>query len=115
MAETDAKTKRRKLKQQIAVALKHELETDAIPRITATGRGKIAEKILDLAFKSGVKVRKDPDLAEVLSALEVDLEIPAEVFAAVAEILSYVYRANGIVPPWEKKDENPAPDNPRHK
>jgi flagellar biosynthesis protein len=111
MAESEKKARRRKVKQKVAVALKHDLETDAIPRITATGRGKIAEKILELAFKNNIKVREDPDLAEVLSALEVDLEIPVEVFAAVAEILSYVYRANGITPPWEKKNEKPSADH----
>jgi flagellar biosynthesis protein len=79
---------------QVAVALRHERGHDHIPRIVASGRGAIAEQILAVAFAEGVKVRQDADLAEVLSALDVGSEIPLEAFAAVAEILSYVYRAN---------------------
>ena len=64
------------------------------PRITATGKGAVAEQILEIAFASGVKVREDADLAEVLGALDVDSIVPTEALATVAEILSYVYRAN---------------------
>jgi flagellar biosynthesis protein len=104
--ELSKKDRKGKIKQKLAIALKHDVEADDIPRVTATGRGHFAEKILAIAFANKVKVRSDPDLAEVLAALEVDMEIPLEVFAAVAEILSYVYRANGITPPWEKKNES---------
>lgn len=86
--------KRVQAKQKLAIALKHDAGTT--PRVTATGRGKLAEKMLEVAFSHGIKVREDKDLAEVLGALEVDWEIPVEVFGAVAEILSYVYRANGL-------------------
>lgn len=79
---------------QVAVALRHERGRDHIPRIVASGRGAIAEQILAVAFAEGVKVRQDADLAEVLSALDVGSDIPLEAFAAVAEILSYIYRAN---------------------
>jgi flagellar biosynthesis protein len=78
----------------VAIALKHERATDRAPRVVATGRGAIAERILELAFSSGVKVREDADLVEVLAALDADEDIPVAAFAAVAEILSYVYRAN---------------------
>ncbi len=104
-ASSGKQQKKKISRQKIAVAIKHDLEKDSIPTVTATGRGKLAEKILELAFQHGIKVREDPDLAEVLSALEVDWEIPLEVLAAVAEILSYVYRANGITPPWEAGHE----------
>ncbi len=68
---------------------------DAAPRVTASGRGLVAEQILALAFEHGVRVREDADLAQLLSLVEVGDEIPAEAFVAVAEVLSYVYRANG--------------------
>lgn len=80
--------------RQIAVALKHERGDDRAPRVVASGRGALAERILELAFAAGVKVREDADLAEVLAAIEADHEIPVAAFAAVAEILSYVYRVN---------------------
>ena len=64
----------------------------------------MAEKILDIAFESGVKVRRDEDLAQLLARLEVDSPIPLEALTAVSQILTYVYRANG------EADEPPATD-----
>jgi flagellar biosynthesis protein len=52
----------------------------------------VAEQILQIAFDRGIKVRQDGDLAEILAAVEVDSIVPLEALAAVAEILSYVYR-----------------------
>jgi flagellar biosynthesis protein len=82
------------------VALRYE-PTDAqtAPKVVASGRGWVAERILELAFEHGVKVREDADLAEVLAAIDIDSEIPVEAFVAVAEILRYVYAANGTKPP----------------
>ena len=82
----------------VAVALAYDPAEGAAPMVTASGKGAIAEQILNLAFANGVKVRTDPDLAQVLAAVELDTVIPLEAFAAVAEILAYVYRANGRMP-----------------
>ncbi len=68
--------------------------TDTAPRIVAKGHGAVAEQILQLAFATGVKVREDANLTEILEAIEIDTEVPLHALAAVAEILSYVYRAN---------------------
>ena len=65
--------------------------------MVASGRGALAEQILQIAFDRGVKVRNDADLAEILAAVEVESEIPLEALAAVAEILSYVYRTQSSV------------------
>lgn len=81
-------------KRQKAVALEYERGKDSAPRITATGQGHVAEQILQIAFAHGVKVREDADLVEILSVLDIDSVIPVEAYAAVGEILSYVYRAN---------------------
>lgn len=83
----------------VAVALKYELGDPSLPRVVATGKGHVAEQILELAFANGVKVREDADLVQILSAVDIDSEIPIEAIAAVAEILAYVYRANGTLPP----------------
>jgi len=80
--------------RQVAIALDHVAGGEDAPRVIAKGYGELAEKILRLAFDNDVKVRKDPDLAQILAAVEIDCEIPVEAFAAVAEILTYVYRAN---------------------
>lgn len=81
-------------KRPVAVALRYDQAVDELPVVTASGRGALAEEILQIAFALGVPVRKDADLAEVLAAIEVETPIPVSAFAAVAEILSYVYRAN---------------------
>lgn len=82
------------LLKQKAVALEYVAGEDAAPRVVAKGRGHLADMILELAFANGVKVRQDSDLVELLHAVELDHDIPVEAFAAVAEILAYVYRAN---------------------
>lgn len=83
--------------EALAVALRYIQETDQAPRVVAGGRGSIAEQILQIAFANGVKVREDADLAELLSAIDIDSEIPLEAFSAIAEILAYVYRANNTL------------------
>lgn len=83
----------------LAVALKAEPDPAAPPTVVATGKGAVAEQILALAFAHGIKVREDADLAEVLAQLDLDSPIPVEVLTTVAEILVYVYRANGAVLP----------------
>jgi flagellar biosynthesis protein len=81
----------------IAVAVEEQTGA-AAPRITASGRGYVAEQILHIAFANDVKVRSDADLAQILTAVDVDSDIPTEAFAAVAEVLRYVYQANGRLP-----------------
>lgn len=87
--------------RQTAVALKDRTAERKVPQILAAGRGNIAEQILQLAFEAGINVREDAALAEMLAAIEVDSPIPSEAFAAVAEILSYIYRANGQPNPFD--------------
>lgn len=78
-----------------AVALKrYGIDEAAIPKIVASGYGKLAEQIVEIAFKNGVKVREDKEMAEILAAISLDSEIPSEALVAVAEILAYVYKAN---------------------
>ena len=77
-----------------AVALKYDRETDTAPKITAKGKGKVAQKIIELAKKHDIPIKDDPDLIEVLSSLEIDKEIPSEIYVAVAELLAFVYSIN---------------------
>lgn len=96
-------------KGPIAVALSYRpKQADDAPKVVASGRGRMAEQILDLAFASGVKVREDADLAEILAAVDVDSMIPLEAFMAVAEILAYVYRANNQAVPQPPPSAGPA-------
>jgi flagellar biosynthesis protein len=77
---------------RVAVALHYRREADPAPRIVAKGEGEVADKIIEIAREHGVAVRSDADLAQLLSAVELETEIPVEAFVAVAEILSYIYR-----------------------
>lgn len=79
-----------------AVALKkYGIDEGLLPKVVAAGYGVWAEKIVEMAFQNGVRVREDKDLAQLLAAIELDSDIPTEALIAVAEILAYVYKANG--------------------
>lgn len=81
-----------------AVALRYARSLPA-PRVVAKGADHVAHRIIASAREHGVAVRQDPPLARSLyAAAEVGQYIPAEAFAAVAEILAHVYRASGREP-----------------
>jgi len=92
-------------KDAVAVALHQAKEADRAPKVVAAGRGTTAEQILEIAFAQGIKVREDADLAQLLSAVDENSEIPLDAFAAVAEILVYLYRANGKAPPGHEQSQ----------
>ena len=90
----------RRPKSPIAIALDYKqpdgrVDPNRAPRVAATGRGAVAEQILQIAFAKGIPVREDADLAQILATLDVDSVIPVDALSAVAEILSYLYRLNG--------------------
>ena len=87
--------------RQTAVAVKDRTAEKKVPQVVAAGRGTMAEKILQLAFENDIKVKEDAPLAEMLAAVELDSPIPSEAFVAIAEILYYVYRANGAPNPFD--------------
>ena len=66
--------------------------------MVASGRGPIAERIIELAKTHGIAVRENADLAEMLEAVGMGEHIPVAAFAVVAEILFYVLQANGRLP-----------------
>lgn len=103
-----ASRNREQAKDSVAVALKSDPDNPgSVPRVLATGRGKFAEVILEIAFRNGVKVRRDADLAEILATVDLDSEIPVEAIIAVAEILRYVYAANQTDPPEPNGSASP--------
>lgn len=81
-------------RETVAVALRYDPKGTDLPRVTAKGRGQIAQRIVELARAAGVPVREDPDLAQLLVRLEAGRAIPVEAFAAVAEILAALFREN---------------------
>lgn len=87
--------------RKTAVAVKDRTAEKKVPQVIAAGRGNIAEKIMQLAFENDIKVKEDAPLAEMLAAVELESPIPSEAFMAIAEILYYVYRANGEPNPFD--------------
>ena len=77
-----------------AVALKYDQKKDSAPRVIATGRGEIAEKIMAVARANNVPLYEDKNLVQVLEALDLETEIPPELYRAVAEVLAFIYRLN---------------------
>jgi flagellar biosynthesis protein len=77
-----------------AAALRYQHGEESAPRVVAKGRGKIAEKIVALAKAHQVPLVEDRNLVQLLEALDVDTQIPAELYQAVAEVLVFVYQLN---------------------
>jgi flagellar biosynthesis protein len=82
-------------KKSKAVALKYEKDKDAAPRIVAKGRGFVAQTIIETARAHRVPLHEDQNLIQVLEALDLESEIPQELYRAVAEVLAFIYRLNG--------------------
>lgn len=75
-----------------AVALRYRPKEDQAPKVVGKGRGYVAEKILEIARAHNIPIREDKNLLQVLSRLDLDEEIPPELYRAVAEILAFIYR-----------------------
>jgi flagellar biosynthesis protein len=71
--------------------LRYDKEQASAPKVIAAGAGLIADRIVELAREQGVPVREDPSLAEALVRLELEQEIPSDLFVAVAEVLVWAY------------------------
>jgi len=71
-----------------AVALQYD--GAAAPRLTAKGQGALADKIIEVAEQNGVMVEENATLAVALSTIELEQEIPAELYQAVAEVIAFV-------------------------
>jgi flagellar biosynthesis protein len=86
--------KRREPLREKAVALKYHSDGDAAPKVIAKGEGFVASAIKQKARQYGIPIHRDDDLIELLAQVEIDRTIPPELYASVAEILSWIYRAN---------------------
>jgi len=75
----------------IAVAIRYDEEKMSSPKIVATGRRLVAQQIKEVARRYGVPIYRDVPLARSLAELELDDEIPEELYEAVAAVLRFVY------------------------
>jgi len=83
-----------KKKQDLAVALKYRSSVDNAPNVVAKGKGKVAQKIIDIAKANNIYIHDDPDLVEVLAQLDLNDEIPTDLYIVVSELLAFVYSLN---------------------
>ena len=92
------------MKPRLKEAIALEYGQRSTPVVSAKGQDELAERIIEEARQHGVYVAEDPQLLALLSRLDLDAEIPPELFTAVAVILSWVYWLKGMRPGDEKKD-----------
>ncbi|RXK01056.1 type III secretion system protein [Arcobacter sp. CECT 8986] len=78
-------------KIQKAAALKYDLDKDDAPKLVAKGQAQVAKNIIKIAKENNLPIRKDEDLIELLSKLDIDKEIPSSMYKAVAEIFAFIY------------------------
>ena len=77
-----------KVREAIALAYS---QTDAAPRVVAKGKGLLAEQIIAKARENGVYVHESPEMVALLTQIDIDQHIPAELYLAVAELLAWLY------------------------
>lgn len=87
-------TKKSNPKLKSAIVLKYDAATNPAPKVTAKGKGLIGEKIIALARENNIPIKKDPDLVQVLSQVDIGQTIPASLYQVVAELLAFVYEVN---------------------
>lgn len=75
-------------------ALRYDQMRDQAPKVVAKGRGKMADRIIAMARENNVPLVEDRNLVQMLEALDLNTEIPTELYQAVAEVLVFVYRMN---------------------
>lgn len=81
---------------EIAVAVKYQFgKAGEAPQVVASGRGLLARRIVELARENDVPLHESPALADSLARIPVGLEIPPELWEAMAEVLAQVYALDG--------------------
>lgn len=84
-------------KKTVAAALVYSGGASA-PTLTAKGQGKIAEEIIKRAKEAGIFVHESPELVSMLMQLDLDQQIPPELYRVIAELLAWIYRMENRVP-----------------
>jgi flagellar biosynthesis protein len=83
-------------KSNIAVALNYD--GTGAPKVTAKGKGLLAEQIIQLAEEHNIPLRQDAGLVRILANMPLDREIPRELYVAVAEVIAFAYLLSGKRP-----------------
>jgi flagellar biosynthesis protein len=77
-----------------AVAILYNEHDSTAPKVVASGKGLVAEKIIATAREAGIHIQEDANLVELLARVPIGAEIPTELYQTVAEVLAFVYRIN---------------------
>ncbi|MBI5700668.1 EscU/YscU/HrcU family type III secretion system export apparatus switch protein [Candidatus Saganbacteria bacterium] len=88
--------------RKTAIAIRYDVEKDKAPLILASGRGPIADEILRIADENKIPLYADPELAKLLGKLELDTEIPPELYVLVAEVLFFVFQLDRMAEKRER-------------
>ena len=88
--------------RRTAVAMRYDVEKDKAPLILASGRGAVADEILRIADENKIPLYENRDLASLLAKLEIDTEIPPQLYVLVAEVLFFVYKLDKMAEKREK-------------
>ncbi|MFA4844461.1 MAG: EscU/YscU/HrcU family type III secretion system export apparatus switch protein [Candidatus Margulisiibacteriota bacterium] len=88
--------------RKAAIAIRYDVDRDKAPLVIASGRGPVADEILRIADENKIPLYEDPELAKLLSKLELDVEIPPEMYTLVAEVLFFVYKLDRMAEKREK-------------
>ena len=91
--------------RKAAIAVRYDIDRDKAPLILASGRGPVADEILRLAEENKIPLYEDPELAKLLSKLELDTEIPPELYTLVAEVLFFVFKLDRMAETRERMVE----------
>lgn len=100
-----------RIKQDKAIALKYDIDVDNAPKIIGKGQGETAKNIIKIAKENNIPIKKDEDLVELLSKIDIDKEIPTSMFKAVAEIFSFIYEMSNKKEEIDRKIENKVLNN----
>lgn len=79
----------------LPVAVSLRWDGKGAPRVTAKGKGEVAQRIVELAEAHGVPLREDKALVDVLSRIDLAQQIPPQLYVAVAEVIAFAYALSG--------------------
>ena len=80
--------------KQKAIALRYDNQKEKAPRVIAKGEGKSAQTIIKIAQENNLPIKKDEDLVELLSKVELDKEVPEALYTAIVEVFSFIYKVS---------------------
>jgi flagellar biosynthesis protein len=92
----------KKRKKTSAISIQYNQDGDRAPKVTAKGKGSVAEKIIAIAKEQNIPIKRDKDLMVLLEKIDIGQEIPDSLYKIIAELLAWVYHLNKEYPRTKK-------------